>query len=131
MMEEINNFYLEIHKFNDNKIEINASDGVFTRCGTLPKDDYFNYCDSRADEWLTSEFGNYDRWSKKDRKAIANKWIKAKKLPEGRYNYYFNLQDTQEIFYEAVKKLAQEMGITNYTLKLDNVQKKFKKGEIQ
>ena len=122
MMKEIKNLYLEIYKLNDNKIEINASDGVFICCGTFPKDDYFDYCDGRADEWLTSKLGNYDGWSKKDRKAIANKWVKAKELPEGRYNYYFNLQDIQKIFREAVKNLAQEMGITNYTLELDNVQ---------
>ena len=123
MDKEIKNLYLEIHKLNDNKLEINSSDGVFTCRSTLPKEDYFDYCDSKADEWLTSELGNYNEWSEKDRKAVANKWIKAKELPEGRYNYYFNLQDTQEIFCKIVKKLAQEMGITNYTLELGNQEK--------
>lgn len=118
MKKNNENLYLKIARLDDNKIEIDSSDGVFTSFGTMLDEDYFDYCDRKADEWLSSKLGNYDGWSKKDRKAIADKWTKAKELHEGIYDYYFNLQDTTEIFREAVKKLAQGMGI-NYTLTIN------------
>lgn len=118
MKENYENLYLKIARLDDNKIEIDSSDGVFTSFGTMLEEDYFDYCDRKSDEWLSSKLGNYDGWSKKDRKAIADKWAKAKELSEGIYDYYFNLQDTTEIFREAVKKLAQGMGI-NYTLTIN------------
>ena len=114
MKKNYENLYLKIVRLDDNKIKIDSSDGVFTSFGTVVEEYYFDYCDEKANEWLSSKLGNYDGWSKKDRKAIADKWAKAKELPEGIYDYYFNLQDTTEIFCEAVKKLAKGMGI-NYT----------------
>ena len=119
MKKNYENLYLKIVRLDGNKIEIDSSDGVFTSFGTMPEEDYFDYCDGKADEWLSSKLGNYDGWSKKERKAIANKWAKVKELPEGIYDYYFTLQDTTEIFREAVKKLAQGMGI-NYTLTINH-----------
>lgn len=119
MKKNYENHYLKIVRLDGNKIKIDSSDGAFISSGTMPKEYYFDYCDGKADEWLSSKLGNYDEWSKKDRKAIANKWVKAKELHEGIYDNYFNLQDTTEIFCKAVKKLAQEMGI-NYTLTIND-----------
>lgn len=113
------NYYLHIKQIDENTIEVNSYDGVFTTFGTLPKDDYFDYCDGKADEWLTSHLGNYDGWSKKDRKAIALKWRKAKQLPVGDYEYYFNFEDINDLFAQAVKDLASNMGIENYNLTIN------------
>lgn len=110
------NCYLYITKIDKDLIEVHSYDGVFTSFGTIQKEDYFDYCDGKADEWLTSDLGNYDGWSKKDRKAIAEKWRKAKQLPVGDHEYYFNFEDINELFTQAVKDLADKMGIENYNL---------------
>ena len=110
------NLYLRIKQTEDNQIKIDSSDGVFMSFATVSKEDYFDYCDGKADEWLTSDLGNYDGWSKKDRKAIAEKWRKAKQLPVGDYEYYFNFEDINDLFTQAVKDLADQMEIENYNL---------------
>lgn len=113
------NYYLHIKQIDKNTIKVNSYDGVFTSFWTVKKKDYFDYCDGKADEWLTSELGNYDGWSKKDRKAIAEKWRKAKELPVGDYEYYFNFEDINDLFTQAVKDLADKMGIKNYKLTIN------------
>ena len=54
---------------------------------------------------------------KKDRKAVADKWLKAKSLKKGKYDYYFNLGNLNDAFREEVKALAKSMGI-KYTLEI-------------
>ena len=73
------NCYLHITKIDNDFIEVNSCDGVFTSFGTIRKEDFFDYCDAKADEWLTSHLGNYDGWSKKDRKEMAEKVEVARK----------------------------------------------------
>ena len=113
------NKYLRITKIDKDLIEVSSYDGVFTSFSTRRKEDYFDYCDDKANEWLTSELGNYDGWSKKDREAIAEKWRKAKQLSVGDYEYYFNFEDINDLFAQSVKDLAKKMGIENYNLTIN------------
>ena len=113
------NYYLRIKQIDKNTIEVYSYDGVFTSFSTIQKKDYFNYCADKAYEWLTSDLGNYDGWSKKDRKAIAEKWRKAEYLSVGDYEYYFNFEDINDLFTQTVKDLADKMGIKNYKLTIN------------
>lgn len=120
-MNNFNNFYLEILKSDEGLYKINANDGVFSSCGTFGNENEFReYCENRANEWLTSKLGNYNGWSYADRYAVAEKWLNAKDLYPGKYKYYFNLEDIYKLFRNAVAELAMDMGINNYTL---NIQK--------
>lgn len=111
------NNYLKIENQEDGKIYLSASDGVFGYSATCDdKEDFLKYCDAKADMWLNSTWGNFNGWSKQKRKAIAHKWIIAKNLSEGKYNYYFNLGDIKDLFREEVAELAKSMNITNYEL---------------
>ena len=111
------NHYLNIKSQENDKIDLSASDGVFGYSATLEnKDDFLRYCDEKADMWLNSTWGNFEGWTKQKRKSIAHKWIIAKSLSEGKYNYYFNFGSKEDIFCEEVKELAKSMGIENYTL---------------
>lgn len=111
------NHYLNIENQADGKIHLSASDGVFGYSATCnDKEDFLKYCDELADRWLNSTLGNFDGWSKEDRKSIAHKWIIAKNKPEGKYNYYFNFGSKEDIFHEEVEELAKSMGITDYEL---------------
>ena len=69
--------------------------------------------------WLNSTWGNFKGWTKQKRKSIAHKWIIAKNLSEGKYEYYFNFGTIQDIFREEVADLAKSMGISNYTLTVE------------
>ena len=113
------NCYLHITKIDKDLIEVHSYDGVFTSFSTIPKEEYFNYCADKAYEWLTSDLGNYDGWSKKDRKEIAEKWRKAEYLSVGDYEYYFNFEDINDVFTQSVKDLAKKMGIENYNLTIN------------
>ena len=84
------NYYLQITKTSNGNLEVNSADGVFSSFATRNDKVAFQaYCEEKANEWLTSEFGNYDGWSKEQRKEVAEKWLAAKDLSEGNYNYYF------------------------------------------
>ena len=48
---------------------------------------------------------------KKQREEIAKRWEKAKSLPDGKYDFYFNLENKNKVFKESVKKLANYLGI--------------------
>lgn len=112
-----NNHYLDITKTQDGKIRVSSSDGVFSSIATRKdKIAFQTYCDEKAHDWLTSDLGNYAHWKKKERKEIADKWLAAKELPEGEYNYYFNLGDIRDTFRESVAELAKSMNITDYEL---------------
>lgn len=112
--------YLEINITSEGYIKINSSDGVFSSIATvLDKEDLSKYCDEKADMWLTSKLGNFDGWSNKDRKIVADKWLKVKELSEGDYKFYFNLESITDLFKTGVEDLAKKLGITNYTLKIN------------
>ena len=114
------NHYLYICKEED-KIVINSSDGVFSSIVRRSNKEAFQaYCEEKAHEWLTSKLGNYSCWNNEKRKTIADKWIKAKELPEGKYEYYFNLGGVKDIFIEEVAQLAKTLGITKYKLIIDH-----------
>lgn len=111
------NNYLHIENQADGKIYLSAEDGVFGYSATCDdKEDFLKYCDEKADTWLNSTWGNFDGWTKEDRKNIADKWIAVKKLSEGRYDYYFNFGSKEDIFREEVAEIAKSMGIENYEL---------------
>ena len=111
------NFYLHITKENDGSIKILSFDGVFAGTAFFTtKENFYEYCQKKSDEWIISGLGNYDGWSKEDRKIVSDKWLKVKDLQEGEYEYYFNLGDLKEVFCEEVEKLAKSMGIESYKL---------------
>ena len=115
--KKIENHYLETYKDKANNIVVSSSDGVFSSIATFKdKEGYDAYCEEKADEWLNSEFGNYDNFNKEERKVIAEKWIKAKEIPLGEHKFYFNLKGKKEIFLEEVANLAKELGIEKYNL---------------
>lgn len=110
------NHYLNIEK-EDGKIYLSASDGVFGYSVTCEdKEEFLEYCDEKADRWLNSTWGNFEGWTKQKRKAISDKWLAAKELSEGKYNYYFNLGNIKDLFREEVAEIARSMDITNYEL---------------
>ena len=92
---------------------ISYCDGAF--CGIVDKiGDVFQ---EKADEWRHSKFGNYDNFTTEQREEIARRWEKAKDLPDGEYDYYFNLENMVEVFKKSVDELAKKFGI-DYELKL-------------
>ena len=110
------NHDLHIYR-EEGEIVISSSDGVFSSIARRPNKEAFQaYCEEKAHEWLTSKLGNYSCWSKEDRKKLSNKWLDAKNLIEGKYNYYFNLGNIEDIFIEEVIQLAKILGITKYEL---------------
>ncbi len=70
-----------------------------------------------ADRWRYSEWRNYDDFTLEQREEIAIRWEKAKDLPDGEYDYYFNLEDVVEVFKQSVDELAKKFGI-DYELRL-------------
>lgn len=106
------NEYLRII-LEDNKVRVLAYDGVFGYSATLDDwQDYKRYCNERANDWVSCPYANYDSYNKEDREKISKKWIEAKNLREGSYEYYFNLEDLKECFHNEVAELAKCMGIT-------------------
>ena len=95
----------------------NWCDGVFSGVATVERDKIESYCLGWADEMCHSKLGNYDGLTKKQREELAKKWEAAKDLPDGEYDYYFNLEDKNEVFKKSVKALAKKLGI-KYELKL-------------
>lgn len=107
----VNNYlYIENGKFN-------YQDGVFSGIATLTKERVSSFCLEQAEETRHSDLGNYDGLSKKQREEIARRWEKAKDLPDGEYDYYFNLENMVEVFKKSVDELAKKFGI-DYELKL-------------
>lgn len=111
--------YLKITNQPDGKIDISANDGVFSYIATCEdKDDFISYCEKREDAWRNSTLGNFDNQSEFRRRAIADKWKAVKELPEGCYDYYFNLESIESIFRKEVANLAENLGVGNYILEL-------------
>jgi hypothetical protein len=113
------NHYLYISKRSDGKIEVNSSDGVFSSYATVESKEAFRtYCEGKVNEWLKSKVGNYSSWNTEKRKIIANKWLKARNLSEGKYDYYFTTESKEDMFRKEVNSLAKNLGIKNYTLEI-------------
>lgn len=111
------NHYLYITKRSDGKIDVNSSDGVFSSYATVgSKEAFRTYCEGKANEWLKSKEGNYSHCNAVKRRIIANKWLKARNLSEGKYDYYFTIESKEDIFRKEVDSLAKNLGIKNYTL---------------
>lgn len=87
---------------------INFSDGVFS--GIANREN--NLFEKEANGFRHSKLINYNRLTKEQREEIAKRWEKAKSLPDGRYDYYFNLEDKNKIFEKSVKELANTLGIS-------------------
>lgn len=94
---------------------INYQDSAFSGIATV--EDINKFCNEMAYEFRNSNLKNYDKLTKKQREETAKRWEKAKSLPNGRYDYYFNLEDKNKVFEKSVKELANTLGI-KYELKI-------------
>ena len=96
--------YIENGKFN-------WLDGVFSGIATVAKDKISNFCLDQADKMRNSNLGNYDYLTSEQRERLARLWESAMNLPDGNYEYYFNLEDKTEVFIKSVQELAEKLGI--------------------
>lgn len=97
---------------------INYADSAFTGCAYRADKEAFDaFCEEKAHDWEHSELGNYDAFTEIQRLEIARRWREAKNLSDGKYEYYFNLEDKEEVFAQYVDELARRLGI-KYELKL-------------
>lgn len=105
--------YIELDRWN-------WSDNVFSGIATIRKDRVSDYCLERADNMRNSNLGNYDDLTPEQRERLAKLWEAAINLPDGKYDYYFNLENIREVFIESVRALATRLGIKyDLTLKED------------
>ena len=102
--------YIENGKFN-------WLDGVFSGIATVAKDKISNFCLDQADKMRNSNLGNYDYLTSEQRERLARLWESAMNLPDGNYEYYFNLENKTEVFIKSVQELADKLGI-DYELKI-------------
>ena len=91
--------YIENGRFN-------WLDGVFSGIATVAKDKISNFCLDQADKMRNSNLGNYDHLTSEQRERLAKLWESARNLPDGNYEYYFNLEDKTEVFIESGQELA-------------------------
>ena len=96
--------YIENCKFN-------WLDGVFSGIATVAQDKVSDFCLERADEMRNSNLGNYDHLTSEQRERLAKLWESAMNLPDGNYEYYFNLEDKTEVFIKSVQELGKKFGI--------------------
>ena len=96
--------YIENGKFN-------WLDGVFSGIATLAQDKVSDFCLERADKMRNSNLGNYDHLTSEQRERLAKLWESARNLPDGNYEYYFNLEDKTEVFIKSVQELGKKFGI--------------------
>lgn len=96
--------YIENGKFN-------WLDGVFSGIATVAKDKISNFCLDQADKMRNSNLGNYDHLTSEQRERLAKRWESARNLPDGNYEYYFNLEDKTEVFIKSVQELGKKFGI--------------------
>ena len=89
----------------------NYCDGVFTGIATVTPEQVSEFCLTKAEEMRHSTLGNYSRMFKSKREKLAKLWEAAKDLPEGKYEYYFNIENKKEVFVQSVKELATRLGI--------------------
>ena len=93
----------------------NYSDGVFNGIANITPENVSIFCREKANDMRLSDLGNYDELSKDERKRLAKLWEAAINLPDGKYDYYFNLEDKREVFIKSVQELAARLCI-NYEL---------------
>ena len=91
--------------------KFNWSDYVFSGIATLAQDKVSVFCLERADEMRNSNLGNYDYLTSEQRERLARLWESAMNLPDGNYEYYFNLEDKTEVFIKSVQELGKKFGI--------------------
>ena len=95
------------------------SDNVFIGFATVTQDSVSDYCLEQAGKMRNSNLGNYDNFTKEQRERLAKLWEAAINLPDGKYEYYFNLEDKKEVFTQSVKEFATKLGI-DYELIIKN-----------
>ena len=96
--------YIENGKFN-------WLDGVFSGIATVAQNRVSEYCLEQADNMRNSNLGNYDHLTSEQRERLAKLWESAMNLPDGNYEYYFNLEDKTEVFIKSVQELGKKFGI--------------------
>lgn len=96
--------YIENGKFN-------WFDGVLSGIATVAQDKVSDFCLEKADKMRNSNLGNYDHLTSEQRERLAKLWESAMNLPDGNYEYYFNLEDKTEVFIQSVKELGEKLGI--------------------
>ena len=96
--------YIENGKFN-------WSDYVFSGIATVAKDKVSDFCTKQSDKMRNSNLGNYDHLTSEQRKRLAKLWESARNLPDGNYEYYFNLENKTEVFIKSVQELGKKFGI--------------------
>ena len=96
--------YIENGKFN-------WSDGVFSGIATVAQDKVSDFCLEKADKIRNSNLKNYDYLTTEQRERLAKLWESAMNLPDGNYEYYFNLEDKTEVFIKSVQELGKKFGI--------------------
>ena len=89
----------------------NWSDGVFSGIATVAQDKVSDFCLEKADKMRNSNLGNYDHLTSEQRERLAKLWESAMNLPDGNYEYYFNLDDKTEVFIKSVQELGKKFGI--------------------
>lgn len=103
--------------YKNNKLE--WYDGVFIGIATVPQDRVSEYCLEQADNMRNSILANYDDLTTEQRERLAKLWEAAINLPDGKYDYYFNLDNKKEVFIQSVKELGEKLGI-DYELIIKN-----------
>lgn len=96
--------YIENGKFN-------WLDGVFSGIATVAQDKVSDFCTKQSDKMRHSDLGNYDHLTSEQRERLAKLWESAINLPDGNYEYYFNLEDKTEVFIKSVQELGEKLGI--------------------
>ena len=105
------NRYLHIENEIEDSYDFNWSDGVFIGSATVAKDKVSDFCREKADKTRNSNLGNYDHLTTEQRERLAKLWESAMNLPDGNYDYYFNLEDKTEAFIKSVQELAGRLGV--------------------
>ena len=86
-------------------------DGMFMGIATVPQDRVSEYCLEQADDMRNSILGNYDDLTTEQRERLAKLWEAAINLPDGKYDYYFTLDNKKEAFIQSVQELADRFGV--------------------
>ena len=89
--------------------KINYQDSVF--CGIATVEDKNRFCSEMAYEFRNSNLKNFDKLTKIQREKIAKRWEDAANLLDGKYDYYFNLENKNKVFKKSVKELADALGV--------------------